>query len=290
MKTKILLLTFSLLIASLQFFGQGINSKVSTNLKASVSAKGNPMLAESNKEQNPMYALNSTTDIKEVLRLKFTCDANSYSDEALVVFNDSDPTQGAAKLMSMYSTAPELWSVKNGLKYSINFLGGLDSTISVPITLKAGVSCNYTITASQIESFGSNIEISLEDRVSGSTVNLGISPAYTFQVSAPATIANRFYLHFKDVMTDPNKFTTSVSDKPAAQDFNMYSAEGTIIISSLQQQKGKVVVFDMLGHKMATGLVEAGANTQIDMRGNTGVYIVSVITSKGSSNTKILVR
>lgn len=289
MKTKILLLTFSLLVASIQFFGQDINLTANAK-KTLVSSTGNLAITEITQTQNSQSELKSTIEIKEVLRLKLTCDATSYSDEAIVVFNNSDPTQGAAKLMSMYTTAPELWSVKNGNKYSISFLGGLDSTVIVPITLKAGVSGTYTLAASQLESFAANIQVSLEDRASGTFINMGIMPAYTFQVSEPATMAGRFYIHFVDLTSVPGKEITSVQDKDVVRNFNIYTADGAITITSLQQQSGKVAVYDMNGRKMATGRVDAGANTRLDMHGNTGVYIVSVNTGKGICNAKLLVK
>ena len=290
MKTKIILLTLSLFLVSLQFFGQSMNSKDYTSLKTSESAKSNQLLNSAKKEQNAMSDLNITGEITEVLRLKLSCDANSYYDEAVIIFNDSDPTQGAAKLMSMYSSAPELWSVKKGLNYSISFLGGLDSTVIVPISVKAGVPGNYTLSSTQIASFGANIEIILEDRVSGSFINLGISPEYTFQVNAASTMADRFFIHFVDIASDLNKSITSFSEKNIVQPFKIFAMDGNIKISSLQQLSGKIILFDMLGHKIATDFVDAGANTQIDMNGKTGVYIVSVLSSKGRSNTKILVR
>lgn len=268
MKAKILFLILSLLFVSTQFFGQSLTDN----------------------EQKSNVDLKSTEAAKEVLRLKLTCDATTYSDEAIVIFNDSDPTQGAAKLMSMYATAPELWSVKNGLKYSISFLGGLDSTIIVPITAKAGLPGNYTIIASQLESFGTNIEISLEDRYAGTFIILGDTPSYTFPVSAAATLANRFFLHFVDKNAIPPKDLTAIQDRDAAQSFKIFATDGTIIITSLQKLSGKITVFDINGRRIATAPVEAGATTRIDMHGNTGVYIVSVLSGKGISNTKIVVR
>lgn len=278
-----------LLFASKPFFGQGINMTTAINT-TSVSPTGNPTLNEGYDAQNPQPGLKSNAEIIEALRLKLTCDANSYRDEAIVIFNDSDPDEGAAKLMSMYSSAPELWSVKNGQKYSISFLGGLDSTVIVPLTVKAGVPGSYTITASQLESFGVNTQVSIEDRVSGTFINLGNTPTYTFLVSEPATIAGRFNLHFGDLATTPGKEITSVTNISVARSFNVCVVSGAISVTSQQQQSGKIAVFDMRGRKIAAGRVDAGANTQIDMHGNTGVYIVSVQSSKGICNTKILVR
>ncbi len=290
MKVKFILLTLFLFLASLQFFGQNINSKAYTRLKTSESARSKQLLNTDKKEQNAMYDLNLTGEITEVLKLNLSCDANSYTDEAVVIFNNSDPSQGAAKLMSMYTSAPELWSVKNGQNYSISFLGGLDSTISIPITVKAGVPGNYTLSSTLIASFGENIEISLEDRVSGSFINLGILPEYTFQVSEVATMANRFYLHFVDITTDPSKTITSLSAREKVQPFKIYAVDGIIKITSLQQLCGKVAVFDMAGRTVAYGRIEAGATTQIEIHRNTGIYIVSVLTEKGTSITKIIAK
>ena len=287
MKVKILLLIFSLLFASMQFFGQGIKTtEAITN--TSVSSMENLTMNQGINGQNIMDVFKSTLDIKEALKLKLTCDASAYSDEAIVVFNNSDPSQGAAKLMSLHSTAPELWSVKNGLNYTISFLGGLDSTILVPIVVKAGVSGIYELTFSLLESFGVNAEVSLEDRVSGAFINLDNTPSYTFQVSEPGTLTDRFYLRF--VVTNPNKEITSVTDKDVAQDFNLYVVDGSLRVTSLQQQSGKVAVYDMTGRTIATGRVESGATTQINMHENPGVYIVSVLSGKGINNTKIIVK
>jgi hypothetical protein len=290
MKSKIIFIILILFFTSLQFFGQDINNNASANFNT--SALSTASLPNSNNIQscNPLPGMKSASEIIETLRLKLTCDANSYYDEAIVIFNNSDPSQGAVKLMSIYPTAPELWSVKNGQKYSISFLGDLDSTIKVPITVKAGLPGNYTIAASLLESFGANVEISLEDRETGAVTNFGIAPEYSFFVSEPSTIADRFYLHVIDSATVANKEVTAVQEKEEARNFKIYSSGGTIMISSLHQQNGKIAVFDLNGRKIASGLAGAGNTTQIDMHGNTGVYIVSVLTNKGKSNTKIIVR
>ncbi len=290
MKSKILLLLVFLFFVSMQIFGHGVNKNSFVNVKTSVSASEKLKLNNTYEAMDTLASSDTVADLVEVLRLKLTCDATSYYDEAFVVFDDTDPNEGAVKLMSMYTTAPELWSVKNGKNYSISFLGCLDSVTMVPLTVKAGVPGNYTLTASQVESFAANMEVTLEDRVSGTLTNLGISTEYTFPVNEASTMADRFFLHFVDITSDPYKTITSVSDKQVAQSFKVYAADGTIQITSLQMQSGKIAVFDILGLRIATGHVAAGANTQINLNGRSGVYIVSMQSNKGISNTKILVR
>jgi hypothetical protein len=290
MKAKILFLILSVFLSSKQFYGQGLNLNATSGSKVSAASKGSLTMDKIINAHNTRADLKSAAEIIEALRLKLSCDANSYYDEAIVMFNNTDPTQGSVKFMSMYAEAPELWSVKNGLNYSISFLGSLDSVVVVPITVKAGLPGNYTLTASLLESFGPNTEISLEDRAAGTFIKLGDTPGYTFHESAAATLADRFFLHFVDLTKVPVKDLTAIQDKEAARNFKIYATDGAIMVSSLQQQSGKIAVFDINGRRIATCPADAGATTRIDMQGNTGVYIVSVLTGKGKSNTKILVK
>ena len=216
----------------------------------------------------------------EELRIKLICDANAYSDEVIVAFNNNVTDDGSEKFNSIYTDAPELWSVKSGNKYSINFLSDMNSV--VPLTVKAGVAGIYTLTASQVESFVNNSVISLEDRSAGTFISLSANPSYSFQVSEPATITDRFFLHFMDV--------TGISNIEATPGFSMYSVDGILKIQSMQQMGGKLSIIDMQGRTIATGRIEAGASTQINMNGKTGIYIVSVLTNKGIVNTKVLVK
>jgi hypothetical protein len=227
------------------------------------------------------YLKESEAIIQE-LKLKLSCNTNTYSDEAIVSFNSSNSDGGSEKFYSMYSNAPELWSVKNANNYSINLLTEIDLTKVIPLTVKAGVTGEYKLAASQLESFGNSMDIRLEDRTAGIFISLGNNPEYTFHVNVPGTIADRFFLHFIDV--------TSVADFKQSKEFNVFATDGKINIQSLQQQSGKVAVFDMVGRTIATGRIEAGATSQIDMHNNTGVYIVSVLTGKGINNTKIIVK
>jgi len=290
MKAKLFLLILSLFFTTMHFFGQNINKSAFRNINTSILLPVNTKLSENFRLHNTDVDLKSTVQNSEAIRLKLTCDANLYRDEAIVIFDNTDPGEGSAKFMSIYASAPELWTIKNGQNYSISFMGNLDSSIVVPLTIKAGVPGNYTFTASQLESFGGNSEIALEDRALNSFINLETTPTYAFHISEPATYVNRFYLHFIDSTTVANKELTSVPEKQSTQNFSIYTINGGIGVASLQHQCGNIVIFDMLGHKIATGRVDAGANIQIDMHGSTGVFIVRVLTREGIVNRKILVK
>jgi hypothetical protein len=246
------------------------------------SSEGNLGMNDDIKVHNAQPYLKTEGTFTNVLKIKLACSVNSYYDEAMVQFDHPAGENGVLKFMSMYDEAPELWMMKNNLNYSLNFLPGFADSIVVPITIKAGVAGNYTFTATEVESFGYVVRVRLEDRYSGTFTNLATTPEYSFSVNQPDTIADRFFLHFKDA--------TSINTMDAKRDFRVYAAEGSIYIISLNQKSGKVAITDMTGRIVANNFVEVHADLRIDMQGRTGVYIVGILSDKGVSNTKVVIQ
>jgi hypothetical protein len=246
------------------------------------ASSGNLTFGDGIKVHSTQAFLKNGDRVQEELKLKISCSANNYSDEAIVAFNNSDPVAGSEKFGSMYAEAPEIWTAKNSLAYTINFMGEFVDEKVVPLTIKAGVAGNYTLAASQVESFGANSTVRLEDRSAGTFINLATVPSYSFQAIQPSELKNRFFLHFRN---DANGINSEV-----AAGFNVYVNERKINIQSVDQQNGTVRIIDMAGRSLASGRVEAGTTTQIDFNGPTGVYIVSIQTKTGVSNTKIIIK
>lgn len=245
------------------------------------AASGTLTFGDGIKVHSSQTFLKNSDRVQEELKLKISCSANNYSDEAIVAFNHSEPEAGSEKFGSMYAEAPELWTVKNDLAFTINFMGEFVDEKVVPLTIKAGVAGNYTLASSQVESFGSNSTVRLEDRQAGTFINLATLPSYSFQVIQPSELKNRFFLHFRNDATGINS--------KVADGFNVYVAERKINIQSIDNLNGNIRIIDMSGRSIASGRVEAGATSQIDFYGPTGVYIVSIQTKTAVSNTKIII-
>ncbi|MEI7727439.1 MAG: hypothetical protein WCK09_20180, partial [Bacteroidota bacterium] len=125
---------------------------------------------------------------------KVSGNANTYSDEIVIEFGHETAAGGAQKMFSFYETAPSFYTVKPTGNYSIDFRGE-PGAVSIPLSFKAGADGNYTITASQLESFTSSTSIILEDLKAAKTQNLMQDPAYTFTATKSDEGA-RFLLHF----------------------------------------------------------------------------------------------
>lgn len=228
----------------------------------------------------------SASYASNILDLKV--EGNGYNDYARVCFYDNassefDGEYDAYKLWSYNAKVPQIYSVTpantllaiNTLPLSV-MEGG-----SIPVSFKASQDGSFTLTAEQLSTFSPDTYITLEDKLTGKSQPLSSMPVYTF-TATPQDATDRFVLHFID--------ETAIPETATAKDFSMYSSDGNITVKSLNQLGGKIAITDMMGRTIATGRVEAGSTTQINVHGTSGVYIVSVLTSKGISNTKVIVK
>jgi len=177
--------------------------------------------------------------------------------------------------------APMFYSVMEGENLMVNSIPELNSETVIPFHFIKNEGTNFTIEAKGIESLGTSDIVYLKDKKLGTDFNLSENNVYSF-TSFAGDDAARFELHFRNF--------TGIKETQPSKDFNIYASEGMVNIQSLQQLSAKVVITDMIGRTIATGRVEAGAAARIHIQGNSGVYIVSMITNKGKTNTKIVAR
>jgi hypothetical protein len=210
-------------------------------------------------------------------------DGNSHYDNTYVRFNESttpgfDHEWDAYKLMGG-AAVPNFFSKAGDTKYAVNSLPESSLTQPVALHLVVGADGNYSLNMVN-NTLSSSIYVTLEDLKTGTIQRLNNSPVYSFTATT-GDDPNRFRLHFKDA--------TSVAD-PAGSGYTIYSLDGVIHVFTEQATSGKVMVSDMAGRTLASETMMAGTPTRINLGHHTGVYIVSIITSKGSFNEKVLVQ
>jgi hypothetical protein len=155
-----------------------------------------------------------------LVRLKITSDANTYSDEMIVEFNADFSGGGSDKFWSFYTVAPEIYSVKDGNNYSIDRYNTLTDDMKVDIAAKTGVTATYTITATNIADFTLRDKVYLLDKKTGVKTNLKQTPSYSF-AGTPDDERNRFQLIFG---------TSIGTDEETASDFTIYASDNIIYI------------------------------------------------------------
>ncbi len=226
--------------------------------------------------------LKSADAIPNILRLKVSGNANTYSDEILVEFGHQTSEGGAEKMNSFYEIAPSLFTVKTDGNYSIDFRGQPEA-VTIPLSFKAGVDGNYTISANQLESFASTNAITLEDLKLSKKHDLMQNPVYNF-VSSKNDDAARFLLHFGGAF--------GIGENAKEMPFQVYAFGNTVYIANTSAiaLKGDVYVYNTLGQTLMHQKLNGDNQMQINLNASTGYYLVKIITDGAAFTTKVFIK
>ena len=249
-----------------------------------VVAASNNTLSFTNamRAHNTQLFLKNSETFTNRLSLKVSNDANTLSDEVLVHF---DPefvnAAGAEKMFSFAKEAPNMYTLGEAGKLTINQLPAIENTSEIPLCVAPGVAAKYTIEVSGTESFNTGTTILLTDLVNGTTTDLNSNKTYTFTAS-PADEPARFKLHFGT--------TAALSIPESNTGFKIYTSESTLTIENNSGvMEYQLTVFDINGRQHMQQSA-SGQLTRIPLQVAPGMYIVKVVSKKGISTEKVVVR
>lgn len=232
--------------------------------------------------------LKSSDDPANLLKIMASGTINSYYDELSVYFNDSrkqdyEPGYDAWKYSGL-AEAPQIYTLVNNKKVSVNALPFSQKNITVPMGFSTSIPGNYTLVATNIGSFDATIKISLEDLKLSTTQDLKLYPSYTFTYDTLDN-ANRFVLHF-------NNPSFGIAERNIDHAIQIYSNEDHLYIKSLDGNplKGFGILYDLPGKELFRYQL---ANTMLN-RFTPGVmegyYFVRIVTDAGIYNGKVYLR
>lgn len=212
--------------------------------------------------------------------LELRVDGNSYIDQTFVHFN-SEATQGfdeAYDAYKLYGTdgAPQLYSMIDGEVLSINERPMVGNDI-VQLGFHSTVSGSYTFTASGIESFNGITPIFLEDTKLGTSQDLRTNPVYSFTYSEGEN-ANRFKLVFGSV---------GIND-PATSNIGVYAEHKNVHVTTPDNFRGTVQVYDILGKLVAERQVSGAGENIISLNVAGATYLVKVTNAQSSITRKVV--
>jgi len=137
--------------------------------------------------------------VMPALRLSIASGINTFSDETVVVFEGGTPAlddNDILKFVLAHNAAPQIATLApNGSMIAINAYGTMANGITIPVSVNAGVTGEYTITVSEQGELGLTC-ITLEDLATGAITPMSNGATYTFQLDAAddETVA-RFLIH-----------------------------------------------------------------------------------------------
>ncbi|MFZ4401002.1 MAG: T9SS type A sorting domain-containing protein [Bacteroidales bacterium] len=228
---------------------------------------------DNNVRQHASQAFLKTTPIaNDMIHLKVTSSANTYSDELIINFGNETDQGGAEKMFSIEETAPSLYSTKLNKKWSIDNLTSITNNTIIPIGFKAGVDGNYNISSLDIQVFDNVV---LEDIKTNIQHNFSNGNNYSFYALANDN-PNRFLLHFN---------SSSILNETDNQIPKIYYTKHVINIFNPWSEKTTVFIYDINGKLLQANDAKQG-NSALNFNSVNGVYIIKLQSDRNVFITK----
>lgn len=224
----------------------------------------------------------------DMIRIALTTNANTFSDHALIQFNDSATDQysnneDALYIRSLLNTVPVLYTLsQDGEKLTSNTLPG--STESKDVTFYAGGGDEgmYTLEFTGINSLSKYNCVQLEDVQNGKWVQINEGSQYSFALTQNGQ-KYKFILHFKALepgqdCTLPENVAATEQNTLAGVDILPSQVGADVRFTLPSAQNVTISVYNMLGEKV-------GQDIQANVMDNTvevplpsiqAIYIIRV--------------
>ncbi len=224
---------------------------------------------------------NNTPDI-----ISITLTGNGFTDEMFIgilsgATNGFDSDYDAYKLFGI-EDAPQLYSIVDGTKLTVNLLAEITESITILLGLKVGTASEYTFEVDDFGNFDPSISVWLKDKLSGGITDLKENPVYDFYTD-DGIYEDRFELHFKLDIT-----ATDLNDSKGY--FRVYSFENSIFINNQANTPGQIFVYDMLGKEISQAKLYPGQLNKIHINNGRGYYVVKVVSGSNFKTEKVLIR
>jgi len=207
-----------------------------------------------------------------------------YSDAIFVSFMEQ-ATQGydqdldVRKIYGLFE-APQLYSIIPNEQLSINSLPETDGYMSVQLGFECNAQQVFTIEATGSESFESGIDIYLEDLKEELFQNLSLNPVYVF-ANDPANDPERFILHFGGLGS-----VTEQSHIPV----KIFAHGNQVYIHNPEAIQANIVICDITGREVLNTYLKQPGINKLQLDGNTGWYIVTLISDGFVVSEKVFIR
>lgn len=220
---------------------------------------------------------------KDLLVLKVT--GNNVTTQTAVRFNEN-ATQQADRLFDVYKIVsdkpdiPNLFTKVGNEPMAINTLPNIEDNEVVPVWFRAGADGQYSIDATQTETFDSQTPIFIEDLETGKIQNFRGMPEYAFNYKTGKD--RSFHIWF----TDPTKSNHALNDVSIFANNDMLNVNFPVSELTNPDFKAQIMVFDLTGRTVFKNTT-TGIKNQIKIDGNNSIYLVSIISGDQVVNTKV---
>lgn len=182
-----------------------------------------------------------------------------------------------------FSVFSHLLANDEGDKYQIQSLPNTNyENMVIPIGIDAEAGKEITFSA-EITNLPSNLEVTLEDREKNTFNTLNTEITYTVKIEETTNGIGRFYLHTKP---------SGVLSTNAVELENViaYTYSNKLRIVGLEEDNIGLKMYNVLGKEVLNTTFNSNGVSDLDLpKTSSGVYIITISSSKGKLNKKIII-
>ncbi len=240
---------------------------------------------ENNTRVHSSQSFYKGSDDKDLLVLKVS--GNDVTSQTAIRFLP-EATQQADRLFDVYKIVsdkedvPNLFSKIGTENMAINTLPSIERNEVVPVWFRAGLSGDYAVSATEIETFDPAIPLYIEDIENGAIQNLRLEPDYSFSYKSGSD--KGFLIYFSEPENSNHLGNVKI-----------YSAEDGLQIDfpiaelTNTNFTADIIIFDVTGRKVYHTTTTEIKN-RISFNGNNSIYLVSIISGGKVANEKVFIK
>ena len=225
-------------------------------------------------------------DINEgIFTMKISGTANSYYDQITLGINN-EATEGFDNQLDAFelkglADAPQLYTYNANTRLSVDLFPEFSGNKNIPLGIDVAVAGEYTFSVENLDNFDQSVEVYLEDKISGSVINLRQNPEYTFYTE-DSVDESRFVLHF-------NSELAGVEPDVTVNDISIYSFENKVFVDYQPDGTAEMTIYDISGRVVASYNIVNGLN-EVTPNIEKGYYIVKVVSSDKILTQKVYIK
>jgi hypothetical protein len=222
-------------------------------------------------------------EIPNLLTLRAS-DGEFYVETWIQIMDDAtdgfDEQYDVSFLGGVYQ-APYLYSnISETEHFSTNRIAPVEDETIVQLAFKSFLNKEFTIKASNVGSFGDQLDVILEDTQEDVMIDLNKTPEYSFIASADE-LTVRFKVHLMK--------STGIQET-SPEDFNIYVFGKTIYLNSKNAGNAVVKVYNTTGQLVVSKQLNINGLTPVEVEFQTGWYVVKMLINENSFAKKIFVK
>lgn len=189
------------------------------------------------------------------------------------------------KMSNSNAAIPEIYSLVNGNKLTINGVNSIDANTEFPLGFVTGQANSFSLKVSQLSNMNPELQVVLKDKVTGAQQVMTEGSVYNFTSDATSA-SDRFSVLFRSTSA-----TTGVNDIAVKNKFGVYVNDaGSIVVDLFDASAtGTAAVYNIAGSRVAGQLLKASKSV-LETKAASGIYMVKVSNGTLTETHRVIIK